>query len=449
MIDLTQLINKYLIYYPMTIGLGYNLPIELLKYSKSQYYDKDAMKLIQYGKFKKLVTYAKQYVPYYKRSFKNIELSDILNIDDINKLPFISKLNIKEEYNNFQSDQKIGLKTKKTTGGSTGQPVTIWKSRKSISKELAAMWRGYSWAGIKIGDKQARFWGVPFAPKDKIRARLVDIVSNRKRISAFSFDEKNLQKYHLILKKFKPKYFYGYLSMLVEYAEFIKKNRYENDYALKSIISTSEVLSPSHRDLLETVFSAKVYNEYGCGEVGSIGHECEQGAIHVMSENIYLEIYDGNRKCDLDEIGEVVVTELNNYAMPLIRYRIGDYAYISSEDCPCGRKLPIIGNIFGRAYDTIENREGKLFHGEFFMYMFEDVQKKGMGVEKFQVIQVDYDKFIIKVIPGNNFSEETIRFIINRFKKEFDINIEIKFEIVDKISREQSGKMRLVVGREK
>src|SRR5207249_28486 len=162
----------------------------------------------------------------------------------------------------------------------------------------------------------------------------------------------------------------------------------------------SEVLSAHDRRLIESTFATKVFNEYGSGELGSIAHECEEGSLHISAENMIVEVLDGDRPCQSGEVGELVVTELNNYATPLIRYRTGDFAALSRAQCKCGRTLPFIENLFGRAYDTIRNREGKLFHGEFMMYIFEEAQRRNLGINAFQVTQLDLVSFDIKVVPG-------------------------------------------------
>ena len=95
--------------------------------------------------------------------------------------------------------------------------------------------------------------------------------------------------------------------------------------------------------------------------------------MHVSAENMIVEILNGDKSCKTGERGEVVVTELKNYVMPLIRYRTGDYASFSDKPCECRRTLPVICNLMGRAYDTIKNRSGKFFHGELMMYIFEEV----------------------------------------------------------------------------
>ena len=315
-----------------------------------------------------------------------------------------------------------------------------------MARELAATWRAYSWAEIDIGDRQGRFWGVPFNSKDKYRSKLIDFVCNRRRCSAFSFDQKQMGIYTKKLMSFKPKYFYGYVSMLEEYAKYFKKNQKKPPFNLECIITTSEVLTDYHRGLIENVFSAKIFNEYGCGELGSVAHECENGSMHIMAENMIVEVLNDNKPCKPGEIGELVITELNNSAMPLIRYKTGDFASISPETCKCGRSLPIIENMAGRAYDMIKNKAGKIFHGEFFLYIMEDSKRMNLGVDAFQVIQIDYDKLKIKIVPGESYNQNTENFIRNRIRDGFGHDTYIEFDKVEFIPREKSGKMRVVVG---
>ncbi len=423
-----------------------NVPSRLKEMLVSQYWPEKELEKLQLNKLKELVRYVKSYVPYYKEKFSGVSEQDINNLTDIQKLGFTTKPLIKTITKEFISTQRLWLVAPKTTGGSTGEPVTLWKTPDAMARALAATWRGYSWAGIDIGDRQGRFWGVPFKFKARARAKLIDLVNNRRRCSAFSFDEKNLNEYTKILKSFKPTYFYGYVSMLTEYAEYFRKNNVKPPFNLKCIIVTSEVLTKYHRQLLESTFSVRVFNEYGCGEMGSVAHECEKGSMHIMSENLIVEVLDGDRVCKPGEIGELVITELNNRAMPLIRYRIGDFASLSPDKCACGRTLPGMVNLAGRAYDMIRNRAGRLFHGEFFMYIIEDAKKNNLGIGAFQIIQLDYDKFKIRIKPETGYSEKTEDFIVGRIKKDFDQDAIIEFEKVSRIERAASGKMRLIIG---
>ncbi len=443
---LSNFFFKFFVYYPVIITktAGFFSTRQEMRHTQ---YDKEQLReLTQLKKLKKLLLYAQSNIQFYQHSFENHDISNLETIHDLTLFPTITKNIIKVDHHKFFPSTLPFFITKKTTGGSTGQPVTILKSREAMGHELAATWRGYAWAGIDIGDKQARFWGTPFSKKDQYLARLTDIICNRRRVSAFSFTEQDLHKYTQQLISFQPDYFYGYVSMLIEYADYIQKNYEISPFRLKAIIATSEVLHQSHRDKLEKIFGARVYNEYGCGEIGTIAHECEYGRMHISSENMIVEVLDGKTPCPIGIPGEIIVTELNNFIMPLIRYRLGDFGELSDEKCPCGRTLPILEGIKGRAYDMIEAPDGRLFHGEFFVYIFEECKRKNLGIGAFQVIQLEHNKFMIKVKTESGYTKKTEELISTRFQEGFDHNVTLIFKIVDEISREKSGKMRLVIG---
>lgn len=439
-------IFKYLVYYPAVYLRGQNVPSYLSEMVKSQYMSDAALKEIQMKKLEKITKYAASYVAYYNEILPPEILQSTLSLDDLGLISPLDKDTVKSDSTRLQSKENFKFLTNKTTGGSTGQPVTIKKTRDAMARELAATWLGYSWAGIDIGDKQGRFWGVPTNPKALKRSKLIDFVTNRLRCSAFSFDEKNLELYAKRMSAFQPRYFYGYVSMLCEFAQYFRDSCKFPPFHLDCIITTSEVLSVGQRELLESVFSCRVYNEYGSGELGSVAHECEKGSLHVMSENMIVEVLDGDNPCAPGEVGELVITELNNLAMPLIRYRTGDLAALSAKSCECGRSFPVIEKLVGRAYDLIRNKQGKVFHGEFFVYIMEDVKRKNLGVGAFQIIQRQFDRFLIKVKPEKTYSTKTEDFIISAIKDGFDPDTEVQFEMVEEIKRLPSGKMRLVVG---
>lgn len=437
---------KYIVYYLVVLLRRQRVISYIRDLKVSQDWSSKMLETHQIDRLKTLFTYAKSNVAFYRDALKHIDVNSIQRINDITKLPCVSKLQIKSDPEMFRSDFPLRNVTYKTTGGSTGQPITIYKNADAMARELAATWRGYSWAGIDVGDRQGRFWGVPKNTTARYKAKLIDFVTNRRRCSAFSFTENDLAKYTKQLISFKPKYFYGYVSMIVEYADYFFRNNQKPPFDLQCIITTSEVLTDQQREQIETTFSTRVYNEYGSGELGSVAHECEHGSMHVMAENMIVEVLDGQETCGFNKVGELVITELNNIAMPLIRYRTGDMASISDKKCQCGRSLPVIENLVGRSYDMVRNKEGEIFHGEYFMYIFEDAKRQNMGIAAFKVKQIKLDEFIIYLKKGDDYDPQAENYIRNRIQVDFDKNATINYEYTDAIEREASGKMRLIVG---
>ena len=365
-------INKYFFYNPALIFTGEWLYRDLSFLKKSQFYSYDQIKEYQNYKLKKLVKFAKKESPYYKS-----RLPTNINIEDLQKISFIDKATVRNNAHALRTS-KHHFCRQKTTGGSTGAAITISKNSGAMGAELAASWRGYGWAGINISDKQVRFWGIPQRSKrDRIKAFLIDFICNRYRVSAFGVDSKSMQTAIKKVVKFKPDYFYGYVSMIKEFAKHIKDDGKVGIINPKAIITTSEVLTEADRSYISNVFGCRVFNEYGCGEVNTIAHECEYGSLHINSESLIIEVIgDAGIPLPPGNAGEIVVTDLNNFAMPLIRYKLSDWGMVSPKMCSCGRGLPVIEKVYGRAYDSLINDAGKKFHGEFFLYIIEDAKKK-------------------------------------------------------------------------
>ena len=319
--------------------------------------------------------YAAAHCPYYVASWADAEWRNGDALDALSKLPLIDKLTLQRDGAALRASPLPARTTAKTTGGSTGQPVTVLKDRGALASEMAASWRGYGWFGVTRGDRAVRFWGDPFTWKRRMRYIAADFAMNRLRMSAFAFDEQDLERYWQRCLAYAPDYFYGYASMLAGFARHVRTRGYDGRrLGLKVIISTSEVLGGAQRSLLEETFGCPVQDEYGCGEVGPVAYSCEHNSLHVMSANVVLEVLrpDGSA-AGRGEPGELVVTDLHNRAMPLIRYRVGDFG-AWGDACTCGRPFPRLERIYGREYDFIRGKDGRRFHGEFFLYIFEELE---------------------------------------------------------------------------
>ena len=432
---------KHAIYMPTVWIRGEHLERYLTEFEHTQWASPEALRDLQEKKLNRLVDWASAHVPFYRERIDRGRLPKPLKLEDLPALPSITKAELRDHQRELLADCHERT-TVKTTGGSTGQAVTVVKSRTATAQELAAMWRGWRWARINIGDRQARFWGVPRAAQARLRAKLVDFVSHRRRYSAFNFSEADLKRYTKSLNRFQPDYVYGYVSMLAVYGAHLEKTG-SRRFAPKAVIATSEVLTQPDRAVISKAFGCPVYEEYGCGELGNIAHQCEKGGLHISAENLAVEIISASG----GEPGEVVVTELNNLAMPLIRYRLNDFATATTDHCPCGRTLPLMRSVFGRAYDLVYNREGRMFQGEFFMYIFEEVKQRALGVDQFQVIQHDFDRFTIRVRAGQGYGEETEAFVRRRIQEGYGAYANVEFQRVPSIERERSGKLRLIIGR--
>jgi phenylacetate-CoA ligase len=435
-------LSKYLFYYPTTVAKGEFIWRHLSNYRRFQNFSPDRIAQYQVENFRRLLKHAYANSPFYKNSFDQagIKPEDFNSLEDAKHFPCITKDDLASHKSQIVTTQNQFFVSTKTTGGSTGQVVTLDKNADALARERAATWRAYEWAGVSIGDPQARFWGTPLHQSQRLKYKLIDLIANRMRLSAFEINDERLEVYFRKLISFKPAYLYGYVSIIEAFAEFVRKMNYELPDSILSVITTSEVLTEYSRENIESAFNRVVFNEYGCGEVGSIAHDCEYHNMHVMEDNLILEIETD----DESDAGEIIVTDLFNYTTPLIRYRIGDYGSFSSESCPCGRGLKTIANIHGRAYDMIYTREGNSYHPELVMYIFEDIKEKTGGIAQFQVIQETVELMIIKIVKSTGYTADLERYIEQELQARLSPFIVAQFEYVDSISRENSGKLRLI-----
>jgi phenylacetate-CoA ligase len=373
-------------------------------------------------------------------------MSGPLSRETLAELPVITRQILIEQREQLTAQSFHGRRFVRTTGGSTGQPVTIDRDARALAWNLAAMWRGRQWAGVNIGDPEGRLWGVPITPAGRRYAWWADVLLHRRRCSAFQFTQEDMERYTKLLNRFQPAYLYGYVSMLVEYARHLQSSRVAPRYRLRSVIATSEVLEPQQRAVLEECFACPVFNEYGCGEVGWIAHECEHGSMHLHSENLFVEIQHPDGTASTEGEGLLLVTDLRNRAMPLIRYQNGDVAKIATTTCSCGRGLPVLEAVLGRAYDMITGPDNRTFHGQFFMYMIEQATRLCLGIDAFQVIQSGLNELTLKIVPGKGYGSATEAFVRNYLQERFHPAVKLSLQVVDHIERERSGKMRVVIG---
>jgi phenylacetate-CoA ligase len=434
-------LSKYLFFYPVTFSKGEPIAFLMPRYRKSQWASAEELGEYQLEKLSEIVTYAYNNSQFYNSLYASagFEPGKITNLDEFSLLPSISKTDLITSLDQMSHGGHKLFRSSKTTGGSTGQPVKLFKNPMALARERCATARSYEWAGIDIGEPQLRFWGVPHSKSGKLKAWLTDLAANRKRVSAFDLTYESLNRYYSEALRFRPGYMYGYVSVIEMFARHVVDNGLTPPPSLRAVITTSEILSEQTRDFIASAFNVPVFNEYGCGEVGSIAHECEKGSMHVMSDNLYVEIED-----DGTGSGEIVVTDLFNYATPMIRYRLGDYAKLAQSHCECGRNFPVLESIHGRAYDVIQLPSGKRVHPEAVIYVFEAIQSETNAFDQFQVVQEDARRILVRIIPNAKWTDSIHKKLLNDLQRDISNDVEFEVRFVDEIKREPSGKLRLV-----
>jgi phenylacetate-CoA ligase len=389
-------------------------------------------------RFKEQVNWICERVPFYRRlrKIEGLDADVVDSLDDLNKFPIISKRELQENQAAFRAESYRGRTHIETTGGSLGEPLAILKDAENLARKRAAAWRFYGWYGIEYGDRQARFWGLPFNERSRTREKIKDFMANRIRLNAFELNDSTYAGFYEKARSLRVDYVYGYASAIYAFADFVIRSKLANPFpALKASIMTAETVYQAQRNTVETAFGAPTAVEYGCGEVGIIAFECPEGNLHVNADNVILEIVDGS----------TVVTELHAKATPLIRYRLGDSAAFSGTECRCGCDFPILEHVAGRESDMLET-EGKKVHCQALNYLFLGLRSCQGLIRQFQVVQrISDDSLAVYIIPGDNYPSDGLKVVENIIRDRLNFRGVINVKTVDHIPPDPSGKLRYFI----
>ena len=422
----------------------------LQELESTQWLSTEEIKKLQWAKLKNLLEYAYTNVPYYRRMFETLNMSpkDIATPNDFRKLPILDKEKITDNLSDIVSSayDRRDLH-KNSTGGSTGAILRFFSDRKEIPFVQALVLLNDQWAGLELGDKHTLLWGSPFdiSRQKKLKNRIYYRMLRLLFLPSYNLSEETMHKYAKKLRQYKPKTIIGYSSSLYLFAKFLEENKIR-DINPKSIISSAEVLYDYQRELIESVFQCKVFNRYGSREIGAIAQECpEHSGMHINAEHVYVEcLKENGEPAAPGERGELVITDLDNYGMPFIRYRIGDVGVLSDRKCNCGRGLPIMEKVEGRTFDIIVGTNGIYFDGHFFSILLRTAVD---GIKQFQVVQESEKEINIKIVIDEVFKTEYIDVLTNKIHEYCGEDMRINFNIVDEIQPTKSGKFRFIISK--
>jgi phenylacetate-CoA ligase len=305
------------------------------------------------------------------------------------------------------------------------------------------MWRGYGWAGSRMGRRTMHLWagtvGSPGVVK-RWKDRVYDAAFARRMLDSFHMTETNMASYADAIDAYRPEVIVAYVGPLVRLAEWLLATG-RTVARPASIIGAAEALHPFQRALIERAFGAPVYNTYGCREFMLIASECERrDGLHVNVDHLLVEtLVDG--KPVTTGSGEVVVTDLFNRGMPFIRYVNGDMATHASHRCTCGRGLPTLASVDGRKLDAIRTPAGHVLPGEFFPHMLKDVP----GLARFQLVQRRLDRLDLSIVRDDAFDDASLDYIRREVAKVLGDSAELHCHFVDDIPLTRSGKLRVTV----
>jgi len=411
--------------------------------NRTQWLSKDELFELQRDKLHRLLEYAYEHVPYYHHSFDRAGFhpDDVLtSLSALQKIPILTKSIIRKNLNDLLTTepQRREQMSRLTTGGSTGHPLVFMQDNDFRDYVTADIHRHLGWASWELGQPHAYIWGASFEVETAtaVRVRLMNWALNRFVTNAYILSEESMSAFAAQVRRRRPRILFGYPSSVYRFAEFARARGWD-DIKFDAIFSSAEVLYPAQRRLIEQVFDGRMFDRYGTRELGGICCECQaHTALHVSIENVYVEILrdlDGDELAQPGETGHIVVTNLNNYGMPFIRYSVEDMgAWSSIENCPCGRGLPLMDLVQGRRVDMFKTKDGRAVWGGFASPLF------GMdGVKQFQLVQKSLDRVVARIVRDGELAQDRLAQIERTVKLALGEHVDV--ELYAALAHEWAG----------
>jgi len=409
---------------------GTDIMSRLKMLNETQWWSESMLEEFQNKRLRAMIKHAYENVPYYRRMFKerNLRPEDIKEREDLRKLPILTKEDVRRNLKDLIAENvPKSMFIEAHSSGSTGEPLKYYLDKRAYSMGWAQTFRCWGWAGYRIGDRYVK---ISLNPRNGIRKRIQDMLMRCTYVYSSGINEENVDRY---LRKMKDaKIIRSYASSAYMLAELGEGKDVPHPNA---VATTGEILYNNWRRKIEDVFETIVLDGYG-GESTPVAFQCPEHGYHICMESVVLEVLRGNEPTD--GMGEVVITNLDNWAMPLIRYKLNDLVTLS-DGCDCGRGLPTLKSIEGRDTDIVITPKGFLVV-HFFTILFEYIE----GVDAFQVIQKDIDRLKIRIVKNDRFGERDRDYIETKIREHAG-DIEIEFEFLDEIP--SKNKRRFVVSK--
>ena len=408
------------------------------KYSIAISLPADQLESRQFIALRNLLIHAKKNVPFYTNLFDefNFDPESISSIDGISLLPPLRRFHLQNQLGQLTS---IDINDRKTilnqTGGSTGNPVKLYQDQDYRLRGKAAELVFNSIAGWSIGCRTAILWGSEkdLKPSTSFKGKVHKFFTNYRHYSAYNMSDESMMKYFSDMQKFKPDVLIGYAESLNMYASFVLSNNLSPQFPRKSIISSAGTLFADMREKIQKAFPVSVFDRYGSREVSTIACECPlHHGLHVNTLDQVVQLEPIEQGSD---IFRILVTNLRNYATPLIRYDIGDTSSGWLDDSFCEYAMPVLRNISGRISTLIRTPRGEYIYGGF-------RQLVGLfsGIVGYQFIQNDLYNYILNIVTNNEFNNKDLPQIKQNILDVVGKKCSVSVHIVDNIPLTKSGK---------
>jgi phenylacetate-CoA ligase len=414
----------------------------LRELEKTQWFSREELESWQFAKLKHLVQFAFDNVPYYHDRYRRegIHPKDIQSLQEFQSLPILTKEDINQHLDALVSTDLRSKAQLNQTGGSTGQPMRFFVEDSFWWWNTALEFRGREWHGVHQGDKIAWVWGAQRdMPSWRWPSRFKAYIMRHRYLNAFSMTVDKMKAFAELLGRWQPTMLIAYPSALTVFAKYIQEHQITG-IRPRLIETTAEKVTDSQRQLLEEVFQCKVVDYYSSRELGAIAYECEEGRRHVY-ETRFLETISNGGPVQSGQLGKIVVTSLNQFLMPLIRYENGDMGICEDTKCLCGRSLPILKEIVGRMNDFLVTTDGQFVHSQSVDYII----RVKPEVTRYQVYQPDRKHLEVRLVTKQIVDQVWLEAARSELKARFGADMSITLRVVDDIALTPAGKHRYII----
>jgi phenylacetate-CoA ligase len=365
-------------------------------------------------------------------------------------LPLVDKALLRSRYHEFQAEDRSLRTAAWPSSGSTGEPFTFQIDRASIAANtFATLARGRRWWDLEAGAPEMMIWsglrdvsGTRAGRRAALRRRISWGLKNILLVDVYSLERAEIRDAFARMQSFRPRLIRAIASGLYRFCTGLEAEGLDaSQLGLRAAIFTGEGLSAGQRERIERVLGCPTLSEYGCTELGIIAFECPERGLHLSHENLHLEYLSGEAAAAPGEIAELVVTNLNGRAAPLIRYRVGDLVLPSEERCPCGRTPPLLGAVMGRSNDVIVTPRGSAVHSLFFTHLFD----RTPSVERFRVVQRQLERLRVELWSSHEIPESDRRSVEAAVSREMGDGVTVEVLRVQELPVGAGGKSPWIV----
>jgi phenylacetate-CoA ligase len=413
---------------------------------RTQWLPRADIEQIQFENLKRLVAHTFANCPYYRERWSAMGLSPqtLKSPEDFRRWPVMGRDQVVQNREQMRA-QVPGMRfIRKATSGSTGAPLQIEYDTGSEERRYGATYRAYNWAGAGPGTKQLMLWGMPIAKRPLLHEWKDDLyhrIYRRRVLNSFELSEQRVPEFLAALNRRKPDALIAYTNPIYTFARDLEA-RGLKPHSPKTIVVGAEKLYDFQRELIERVFRAPVFETYGSREFMLTAAECDRHkGLHLTTEHLLVEVLndDGTPTPDGQE-GNIVITDLFNYGMPLVRYVNNDRAIAGWQQCPCGRGLPLMRPPTGRTLDVVTTPDGRRLPGEFFPYLLKD-----FALKRYQIVQDASDHCEVRLVPSAGWSENDRKKIDEGVRLAVGSSMRFDIVMVEDIPLSKAGKLRVVV----